>query len=180
MLEIELKVRVTDLPAVRERLLILHAEPEGRVHERDLYLNAPHRDFGGTDEALRIRNANGRFTVTYKGPKKQDYHLKAREEYNCGVESGEMIGCIFSSLGFRPVAEVRKWREYYRFRDATVCLDQVEGLGDFVEIELADPAAVKEPARHVARLAGEIGVTGEPILSSYLELLLSTGYEVKE
>lgn len=173
MLEIELKARVKDLDAVRERLTALHAEPEGRVHERDLYLNAPHRDFGVTDEALRIREADGRCTVTYKGAKKRDYHLKAREEWNCGVESGDIMGRIFLSLGFRPVAEVRKWREYYRYRNATVCLDQVHDLGEFVEIELSDPSSVDEPAGYVARLAEEIGVAGEPILSSYLELLLA-------
>ncbi|MCU0633012.1 MAG: class IV adenylate cyclase [Methanolinea sp.] len=180
MLEIELKARVGDLPAVRERLLLLHAEPEGRVMERDLYLNAPHRDFGKTDEALRIRHAGGRCTVTYKGQKKRDFHLKAREELNCGVESGDVMTRIFLSLGFVEVAEVRKWREYFRFRDATVCLDEVEGLGEFVEIELNHPEAVEKPAAYVAALGKEIGVTGEPILSSYLELLLSAGNLVQK
>jgi adenylate cyclase class 2 len=181
MLEIELKARVPDLQAVRERLISLNAELEGRVYERDLYLNAPHRDFAETDEALRIRDTNGRSTVTYKGAKKLDFRLKAREEWNCDVESGERMESIFKSLGFRQAAEVRKWREYYHYRDATICLDEVEGLGDFVEIELSDPESVEDPAGYVAFLAEELGIRGEPILSSYLELLLSaqhlTGYK---
>lgn len=175
MLEIELKASVENLTDIRERLRILQAEPEGGVLERDFYFNAPHRDFGETDEALRIRYAGGRCTVTYKGPKKQDFHLKAREELNCRVESGEVMHRIFTSLGFCLVAEVRKWREYYQFRGATVCLDQVEGLGEFVEIELNDPGAFENPGGYVATLAEEIGVTGRPILSSYLELLLAEG-----
>lgn len=173
MLEIELKARVSDLQAVRERLITLQADLEGKVHEHDLYLNAPHRDFAETDEALRIRDTSGKCTVTYKGAKRRNFHLKAREEYNCDVASGKTMGSIFASLGFREVAEVKKWREYYHFRDATICLDQVEGLGEFVEIELSDPDSVDDPAGHVAMLAEELGVTGEPILSSYLELLLS-------
>lgn len=173
MLEIELKARVASLPAVRERLLFLHAEPEGRLMEHDLYLNAPHRDFGRTDEALRIRHAGGRYIVTYKGEKQPHFSLKAREELNCGVESGEVMVRIFLALGFTRVAEVKKWREYYRFRDAMVCLDEVEGLGEFVEIELGHPEGVEHPAEYVAGLAREIGITGEPILASYLELLLA-------
>jgi adenylate cyclase class 2 len=172
MLEIELKARVNDLAEVRKKLFSLHAEREGRVLERDLYLNAPHRDFGVTDEALRIRHAGEKCTVTYKGQKKPGFHLKARDEFNCGVESGDVMARIFLSLGFTRVAEVTKWREYYRFRDATVCLDEVERLGEFVEIELKDPGGVEFPAEHVVALGKEIGVTGEPILLSYLELLL--------
>lgn len=180
MLEIELKVRVDDLAAVRERLCEQQAELESRVMERDLYLNAPHRDFGVTDEALRIRQAGERWTVTYKGQKEPGFHLKAREELNCRVESGDVMARIFISLGFTPVAEVRKWREYYHFKDATVCLDQVEGLGEFVEIELNNPGNVERPAEYVMALGEEIGVTGKPILSSYLEILLAKGQGTEE
>lgn len=175
MLEIELKARVDNLGLVREQLHNLRAEQEARVMEHDLYMNAPHRDFGITDEALRIRHVGERYTLTYKGPKKQGFDLKAREELNCAVESGEVMTRIFLSLGFRRVAEVKKWREYYHFRDATVCLDEVEGLGDFVEIELNNPGDVERPAEYVVALGKEIGVTGKPILSSYLELLLEKG-----
>ncbi|OPY43373.1 MAG: hypothetical protein A4E40_00161 [Methanoregulaceae archaeon PtaU1.Bin059] len=48
----------------------------------------------------------------------------------------------------------------------------MEGLGEFVEIELNNPVSVERPSEYVMALGEEIGVTGEPILSSYLELLL--------
>ncbi len=169
MLEIELKARVDDIGAVRERLHGMHAVFESAVMERDLYLNSPSRDFGETDEALRLREAGGKYTLTYKGSRKPGSFLKAREEIICGVESGETMTKILIALGFRPVAEVRKWREYYRVRDATVTLDRVEGLGEFVEIEL-DPSA-EAPSSYLVELAGALGVTGEPIQDSYLELL---------
>ena len=70
MLEIEIKVRVPDLVPVRERILLGHAGTPVKVHERDIYYNAPHRDFGITDEALRLRYAGGSCTLTYKGKKK--------------------------------------------------------------------------------------------------------------
>ena len=53
MLEIELKVRVDSLDLIRQNLLARHAKFLGKQHEHDIYYNAPHRDFGSTDEALR-------------------------------------------------------------------------------------------------------------------------------
>ncbi|HRS92345.1 MAG TPA: class IV adenylate cyclase [Methanolinea sp.] len=169
MLEVELKARVDDLGAVRERLHTMRAVFECAVTERDLYLNSPARDFAKTDEALRLREAGGHYTLTYKGSRKTGHPLKAREEIICGIESGETMEKILVALGFRPVAEVRKRREYYHVRDATVTLDSVEGLGEFVEIELDSHAGV--PASYLIDLAASLGVTGKPIQDSYLELL---------
>jgi len=97
MLEIEIKVRVPDLVPVRERILLGHEGTPVKVHERDIYYNAPHRDFGITDEALRLRYAGGSCTLTYKGKKKSEYRLKAREELICGVDPGEMTELIHLS-----------------------------------------------------------------------------------
>jgi adenylate cyclase class 2 len=80
---------------------------------------------------------------------------------------------ILSRLGFIRVAEVEKWREYYSYRGATVSLDEVKGLGSFVEIEAPGSPVQKNPEEFVREIAKELGVEGEPILSSYLELLLS-------
>lgn len=167
-----MKARVPDLGSIRERLSLMDAIPEGRIHERDIYYNAPHRDFARTDEALRIRFAGSTCVLTYKGAKRKEFALKAREELNCGVESGEVMDRILLSMGFTRVAEVRKWREYFRFRGAVVSLDEVADLGTFIEIELMDPGGVEAPSDYVAGLAQALGVLEEPILSSYLELLL--------
>lgn len=173
-LEIELKVRVGDLAAVRERLALTDARSEGEVKERDIYFNAPHRDFGKTDEALRLRYHNGSVTLTYKGPKRGEYRYKARTELNCDIEAGTVMEGILEALGFIRVAEVKKDREYFHYQGALISLDRVEDLGTFVEIEFAGGAGDEDPSAKIATLAEELGVDGAPILESYLELLLST------
>ena len=173
MLEVEIKARVPDLRAVREQLIAHTGGSASRVRERDIYYNAPHRDFGKTDEALRLRFSEGAWTLTYKGKKLKEYGAKAREELNCGIESGEVMEEILKRLGFTRVAEVEKWREYYAYRRATIALDEVTGLGTFVEIEAPGMCTDQDPEALVREIAGELGVTGEPILSSYLELLLA-------
>ena len=174
MLEIELKVRVESLDHVRRKLEQLNARFCGRVHEHDVYYNAPHRDFSKTDEALRVRYADGKAVVTYKGAKIKNLGLKAREELNTDIKSGEIFENILTHLGFVRTAEVNKWRENYSLGNASIALDDVEHLGTFVEIEVLAETDAQNAKTGIERLAKELGVEGKPILASYLELLLST------
>jgi adenylate cyclase class 2 len=173
MLEVELKVKIPSLDNVRAALVSRHATFLGRVHEHDIYYNAPHRDFGVTDEAVRVRYTDDRAVVTYKGPKIKKYGLKAREELNFGVESGPDFETMLDRLGFTKTADVNKWRETYRFDGATISLDAVDELGTFAEIEIMVGNEENNPTKQIGKIAHEIGADGEPILESYLELLLS-------
>ncbi len=90
------------------------------------------------------------------------------------IGPGEGFEDLLQRLGFFKVAEVRKTRENYRFRDATVSLDDVEGLGTFVEIEAPNRIEIEDPEKLIEDIARELGIQGTPILTSYLELLLAT------
>ncbi len=174
MLEIEVKIRVDDLEAVRSRLIRAGAPAPERVHERDVYFNAPDRDFGRTDEALRVRYSGGRCVLTYKGAKIPGFFAKAREELSTSVESGVILEQILGRLGFKRASEVEKNREYYLFRNASVALDEVKDLGYFVEIEKCTTGPGDNLQSEIQEIARELAIHGEPIRSSYLELLLST------
>jgi adenylate cyclase class 2 len=173
MLEFELKVRTSSLDPVRQQLIGHNARFCGRIHEHDIYYNAPHRDFGVTDEAIRVRYTNDHALVTYKGAKIKTSGLKAREELNIVVDSGAVFEQMLERLGFTRTAEVNKWRENYRLFDAAITLDEVEGLGTFVEIEVLAEDESSDAAARIQEIAKEIGVYGEPILESYLEMLLA-------
>jgi adenylate cyclase class 2 len=173
MLEVELKVKIPSLDPVREQLVRKNAGSAGKVHEHDIYYNAPHRDFGQTDEAVRVRYTDDHAVVTYKGPKIKKFGLKAREELNFAVESGEIFETMLDRLGFRKTREVNKWRETFKLGNASVSLDTVEGLGTFAEIEVIAEDEGDNPTSAIEKIAKEIGVTGEPILESYLEMLLA-------
>ena len=173
MLEFELKVRISSLDPVRQQLIGHNAQFCGRIHEHDIYYNAPHRNFGITDEAIRGRYTNEHALVTYKGAKIKTSGLKAREELNTVVDSGAVFEQMLDRLGFTRTAEVNKWRENYRFSGAAITLDEVEDLGTFVEIEILAEDENSNTAARIEAIAKEIGVCGEPILASYLELLLS-------
>lgn len=173
MLEVELKVKIPALDPVRELLKTKNAQFLGKVHEHDIYYNAPHRDFGVTDEAVRVRYTDDHAVVTYKGPKIKKFGLKAREELNFAVENGQTFETMLDRLGFTRTLEVNKWRESYNFGPATICLDTVDELGTFAEIEVITENENDNPTAVIEKIAREIGVKGEPLLASYLELLLT-------
>jgi adenylate cyclase class 2 len=173
MLEIELKVRISSLEPVRQQLHRLNAQFYGRIHEHDVYYNAPHRDFGITDEAIRVRYTNDSAVVTYKGAKIKTSGLKAREELNTAVESGEVLERILDRLGFKKTAEVNKWRENYKLGNMAISLDNVDELGTFAEIEIMADDDNSDATAQIQKISKEMGIQGEPILASYLELLLS-------
>jgi adenylate cyclase class 2 len=173
MLEVELKVKIPSLDPAREQLVRRNAQSCGKVHEHDVYYNAPHRDFSITDEAVRVRYTGDHAVVTYKGPKIKKFGLKAREELNFAVESGKTFETMLDRLGFTKTLEVNKWRETFRLGTASVSLDTVDGLGTFAEIEVIVENESDNPTGQIGKIAKEIGVDGEPILASYLELLLA-------
>ena len=177
MYEVELKVRA-DHGTVRDALLEAGAESLGTIRQVDTYYDAPHRDFAATDEALRVRreHAHGEETakITYKGPK-IDVESKTREEHETTVADGGTAEAIFQGLGFEPAASVEKERHRYALRAFTVTLDDVAGLGQFLEVEtdVETEAEVEAARADATTLLADLGLDPDAgIRTSYLGLLL--------
>lgn len=172
MIEVEVKVRAQHAD-VKKRLDELDAEHVVDKTQVDTYFSAPHRDFARTDEALRVRKENGEAYVTYKGPKMDD-KMKTREEHETTVGSAEEARAVFESLGFEEFGTVEKERKVYELDGAKVTLDDVNGLGEFVEIELeADGDAEIDGSRAaILDTLERLGLdSNDSVRDSYLELL---------
>ena len=172
MIEIEVKARANH-EWIKELLNDLGARAIGVEHHCDTYYNAPHRDFSITDEALRIRIVNGHAVLTYKG-KKLDAVSKTREEFETDVDAAIMRD-ILLSLGFVESGLVKKTRAVFEFEDITICLDSVDGLGEFIEVETMTQS-VSDVELHRARVfefMEKLGIGQEDsIRVSYLEMLI--------
>jgi len=134
MIEVEIKVRIKNKDEIAERLKKLGFKFIKRKFQEDIYFNGIDRDFRKTDEALRIRDEDGTYYVTYKGPK-IDKVSKTREEIEVKIDDKEKMRLIFKKLGFKEVRPIRKVREIYKKEDITASIDDVEGLGLFLELE---------------------------------------------
>lgn len=179
MVEVEMKFPVTDFAPLETCLMERGARAAAPRQEADHYFNAPDRDFACTDEALRLRRSGTANFVTYKGPKR-DSQTKTRTEIEVALADGpavaEDFGKLLRHLGYRPVAIVRKRRRIYHLEregfSLEVCLDEVEEVGRFVELEIQAPENQLGAARNVLmQIATELGLANSE-RRSYLELLL--------
>ena len=172
-LEIEVKAYADNLARVEERLKEMGAVFIGEVCEKDAYFNHPNRNFAATDEALRIRVADKKSFLTYKG-RKIDAKSKTREEIEVALGDADSAKLLLMRLGFKPVAEVRKIRKRYKVGEFEICLDDVEGVGTFVEVETKGENMVELRDKALAIL--ERLNLRKTERKSYLELLLERSY----
>lgn len=185
MLEAEIKASLAGVSAevLLERAGSMGFRPAAQLRETDVYFNGNDRDFRRTDEALRLRRVQTlpggaeESLLTYKGPK-LDQVSSARTEYETAVADGETAGKLLEALGYRPVFTVEKLRREYHLADVTLCLDDVTGLGTYLELETLAPS---EEAREAAvnrllTLLDQLGISRDQLTrSSYLELLAAGG-----
>ncbi len=172
MIEIEVKVRA-DHSRARSILKKIGAVKLGVENQSDIYFAASYRDFAKTDEALRIRSLDGKAVLTYKGPK-LDSVSKTRKEFETPVDEATTIE-ILHALGFSEAGVVRKKREVFSAGEITVCLDAVEGLGEFLEVEIvAENENELETSRaKLFELLKQFGAgEKDSIRTSYLEMVL--------
>ena len=177
--EVEQKFPVADLPTVAARLCGLGASARATIVQVDRYFSHPARDFAQTDEALRIRQIGEQNFITYKGPK-LDRVTKTRQELELplaeGATSAAQWTMLLQALGFKPVGEVRKVRQVLDLTwldsPIEIALDQVDGVGNFVELEvIADESGLDEAKSRIHTLATALGLS-DAERRSYLELLL--------
>ncbi|AKV75197.1 adenylate cyclase [Metallosphaera sedula] len=169
MIEREIKVKLNvDPQSLMEKLLQDGYVYVGKETQEDIYLNGDTRDFRKTDEALRIRLVNDKIELTYKGPK-MGSRSKSREEITVSLDDKDSMIRILEKLGYREAQSVRKTRHVLKKGEFSVCIDIVEGLGNFVEIEGIDIDEEKL-LDFFKEFKSRFGISGEVITKSYLEL----------
>ena len=187
MIEVELKASLTAEEAARMETAVLACGflPTGAVRETDIYFNGTARDFRQTDEALRLRTVQSlpdgqpQTLVTYKGPK-LDAVSASRMEYETAVADAAVMQKLFAALGFAPLYTVRKTRRSFTCGARTVCLDTVDSLGDFMELEslLPDGSDRAAATGELLSLLDALGVARTALTrKSYLELLIASATE---
>jgi adenylate cyclase class 2 len=167
--EVEIKLRVRDISAIRERLKRLHArEISPRTYESNTLYDTPKQDLRRRGQLIRIRieqPASG-FTkrgtkkaapaiLTYKGPIpstrraiKANRHFKVRDEAEVSVTGASELTSILRALGLHPAFRYEKFRTTYALpgvRGLKIELDETP-VGIYLELE-GPYAAIDRAAR---------------------------------
>lgn len=177
--EVELKFAVPNPASILKRLAELGAQPHPPLDQVDRYFNHPSRDFSQTDEALRIRSVGEENCVTYKGPvvdAATKMRLEIEPALGNGTETAELFAELLTRLGFREARSVRKRRVPYSIsqddRKFEISVDEVAGLGTFVEIETLALESDRVTARDAVLNVARQFELENPERRSYLRLLI--------
>ena len=179
-LEIENKLPVKNRQEVSDILKDLGFTFQKELQEEDIYFNSEFRDIKERDEALRIRRSldctsgEKKTQINFKGPKIDSVSM-SRMELETEVEDGEILKNILCSLGFYTVAAVNKTRKYLILGNITACLDQVAGLGDFLELEILteDEEKREQCLEQISEILETLGCSmKDTVRTSYLGMLM--------
>lgn len=166
---IEIKARVEDFEALKARAQSLSDQTLKILPQEDTFFNTPKGRL-----KLRIQTPHQGQLIYYErpdqdGPKRSDYHLAETNDPE------NLKQTLSLALGVRGV--VRKTRYLYMVGQTRIHLDDVEGLGHFMELEVvmmagqsdAEGQAIAEDLMHM------LGVREEALLEgAYMDLIEKT------
>lgn len=150
MREIEIKIRVKDLSEVESKLKEFGCILSGPINQHDIiYSKNGLKEFESAKEGdviLRIRKQDHNTEFNLKQQKSSEMD---NLEYETEISNLEAMDNILKALGWFPEVEVKKVRRKGKLGEYEICLDRVEELGDFIELEKftddnADPDEVRE------------------------------------
>jgi adenylate cyclase class IV len=163
---VEVKARIGSVEALLPRARSLADGPETLIHQDDTFFACAHgrlklRDFGdGSGELIHYARADT------QGPKLSDYVRAPTTDPTALREA------LMRAHGI--VGRVRKTRRLLMAGTTRIHLDRVEGLGDFLELEVVLHAGqgAAEGEAIAAQLLRELGIVPvHQVAGAYLDLL---------
>ena len=158
--EIEVKLRIDDLPGLLRKLKRLSARQRGRVLEQNTLYDTPDSDLRSRGGLLRLRvetpapsklvpgGAKGAL-LTAKAPvpvsRPGRLRYKEKLERELAVQSPGRWPSALRAIGLRPTFRYEKYRTTFRLRGLHLDLDETP-VGIFLELE-GSPRSIDRAAR---------------------------------
>ena len=166
---IEIKARVRDFAEIQRRAEKLSDTPVQVIPQEDTFFQTPQGRL-----KLRVLAADRGQLIYYtrpdqEGPKRSDYHIY----YTSDPQNLKRV--LELAYGMRGV--VRKTRYLYLVGQTRVHLDEVEGLGQFMELEVVMQAGQSDAqGQEIAEaLMASLGVErGDLLDGAYMDLIKSS------
>ncbi len=165
-INIEIKARVDDCAALRQKAELLSESACQVIPQEDTFFNCPYGRL-----KLRELGADRGQLVYYQradkaGPKHSDYHI-----FETNQPSG-LKGILTQAYGVRGV--VSKVRYLYIVGQTRIHIDEVRGLGAFMELEVVlQPGQSDEQGEAIAnKLMQQLGIDSKDLVeAAYIDLL---------
>ncbi len=167
---VEIKARVHDVEGLRTRIADLAQTAPVILHQYDTFYRVDH----GRLKLRRFENGEAELIAYHRpdaeGPKTSSY-LRYR------TTDPDTLDAVLSSTLSR-VGRVVKTREWTQVGPTRIHLDQVEGLGSFLEFEVQEDSETSEEdgATIAKNLLAQLDIRDSDLVSgSYLDLLSQAG-----
>jgi predicted adenylyl cyclase CyaB len=165
---VEVKIHLDDLESIRVRALALGAVDHGSIHQVDTYFATPSGH--GTRLKLREQDPGRNELLAYRRPdtaglRTSDYRLSAV------TDSTALREALALALGV--ARQVVKRRHVFLLGRTRIHLDCVEGLGNFLELEvvLADGEETARGEQEAEEILARFALGARPrIPGSYADL----------
>ncbi|MBN2063502.1 MAG: class IV adenylate cyclase [Sedimentisphaerales bacterium] len=143
-LEVEAKFKVKDIEPFEQTLIDLEADFVHIVRQTDTYFSSHKVMRKGTGMRIRKeKTAEDEITwITFKGPRLRG-EFKSRNEIELQVDDADKALTLLQELTLNPTLTIDKLRKIYELDGCQVCLDKVNRLGMFIEIEGPDDATIE-------------------------------------
>ena len=163
---IEIKARARNFDEIRRRAERLSSIPVETIPQEDIFFNTPQGRL-----KLRVLSEDRGQLIYYtradqEGPKRSDYHIFHTSD------PANLKRVLELAYGIRGV--VRKTRYLYHVGQTRVHLDEVEGLGQFMELEVVmqEGQSDIEGQAIAENLMASLGVERTDLLEgAYMDLL---------
>jgi|SRR3989344_858070 len=157
--EVEIKTRVMKSDFVRvEKYIKNKFEFVKSSHQVDTYYSPAKKLFLKPKypyEWLSIRKRDDKIVLNYKHWYPEGHKVTTHcDEYESKFENSEQLEIILKVLNFEKLVTVEKTRNVYKNGDFEIALDNVKGLGYFIEIEsINNIGGVKRAHKNILNFA---------------------------
>ena len=173
MREVEVKYRVGDTGQLLAALGARGIDLGAPVRQDDQAYAPEGWAYGDARQGVpfaRLRTVDGRHVFTLKRPAENVFSC---EEHETAVADREQMHRAILAMGFWPTVRIVKMRRTATVGDLAICVDELDGVGTFLELERMVPDGV--PGESVqAELSGfvaALGVEAEPTELTYDSLV---------
>lgn len=177
-MEIEVKAKLKDRVAVIEKLAALGCQFSDVKTQDDMVWvekTGSLEDFLSNKVFLRIRIQNGeKVIMTAKSPKaKQGNESLVKQEHEVVVNSADEAGNILSMLGLQEAVRVVKKRQTANYEGYEICMDEIENLGSFIELEkIAEEKEAMQIQEQMLEFLGTLGILPEDQIKKGYDILM--------
>ncbi len=175
MKEIEVKAKITNIESLSEKLANLGCQFGVSLTQEDVIFLPIGIEFSeivkGTP-VVRVRNSSDIITLTLKKRVISENELIKLEKEVIVSDKQKAIE-IIEHMGFHEVVRVEKKRTECKYKEMTICIDNIIGLGDYIEIEkLSENEKDEEIQDYLFSFLQSLGINSEDRVTKGYDTLI--------